>query len=128
VDRIDPIAMQVTERLFTSCSPAGLALGPFQRVMTSCGQVLDGRSGQRLAFSQGQGERTLSGDEIWFNPGDNRYYFGATNVGVVDAETNAPLGFVTYAGGHSIAVDSQTNRIFVPVSGVGVKVFARTGQ
>jgi DNA-binding beta-propeller fold protein YncE len=128
VDRIDPIAMQVTERLFTSCSPSGLALGPFQRVMTACGQVIDGRTGQRLAFSQGQNGTTISGDEIWFNPGDNRYYFGATSVGVVDAETNAPLGFITNAGGHSIAVDSQTNRIFVPVTGVGVKVFARTAQ
>jgi hypothetical protein len=118
----------VTERLFTSCSPSGLALGPFQRVMTACGQVIDGRTGQRLAFSQGQNGTTISGDEIWFNSGDNRYYFGATSVGVVDAETNAPLGFITNAGGHSIAVDSQTNRIFVPVTGVGVKVFARTAQ
>jgi len=128
VDRIDPIAMQITERMFTSCqvgSPAGLALGPFQRVMTSCGQVLDGRTGQHLAFSQGQNGTLISGDEIWFNPGDNRYYFGATSVGVVDAETNIPLGFVTLAGGHSISVDSQTNRIFVPVAGVGIKVFAR---
>jgi len=125
VDRIDPIAMQVTERLFTSCSPSGLALGPFQRVMTACGQVIDGRTGQHLAFSAaGQNGTTISGDEIWFNSGDNRYYFGATSVGVVDAETNTPLGFVTSAGGHSIAVDSQTNRIFVPVAGVGIKVFS----
>jgi hypothetical protein len=131
VDRIDPIAMVVTERLFTSCSPAGLALGPFQRVMTSCGQVIDGRSGQHLAFSAaGQNGTTISGDEIWFNPGDNRYYFGAANTGVVDAETNTPLGFLPEAnpGNHSIAADSNTNRIFVPVAGVGIKVFARTGQ
>jgi hypothetical protein len=128
VDRIDPIAMQITERLFTSCSPSGLALGPIQRVMTACGQVIDGRTGQHLAFSQGTGDLTISGDEIWFNPGDNRYYFGSTNVGVVDAETNHPLGFMTFGGGHSIAVDSATNRIFVPVTGVGIKVFARTVQ
>src|SRR5262249_6162272 len=128
VDRIDPIAMQMTERFFLGCSPAGLALGPIQRVMTFCGAVIDGRTGWHVAFSQGQGDLTIGGDEIWFNPGDNRYYFGSTNVGVVDAETNIPLGFVTSAGGHSIAVDSETNRIFVPVSGVGIKVFARTVQ
>jgi len=131
IDRIDPIAMQITERLFTSCSPAGLALGPFQHVMTSCGQVIDGRTGQHLAFSAaGQNGTTISGDEIWFNPGDNRYYFGAANTGVVDAETNTPLGFLPEAnpGNHSIAADSNTNRIFVPVAGVGIKVFARTGQ
>jgi len=126
IDRIDPIAMQRTESFFLTCSPSGLALGPFQRVMPACGDVIDGRTGLHLAFSQGFGDQTISGDEIWFNPGDNRYYFGATNVGVVDAETNYPLGFVTFAGGHSIAVDSQTNRIFVPATGVGVKVFART--
>ncbi|HYL97088.1 MAG TPA: hypothetical protein VET69_14880 [Terriglobales bacterium] len=126
IDRIDPIAMQRTERYFLTCSPAGLALGPLQRVMPSCGDVIDGTNGLHLAFSQGFGDQTISGDEIWFNPGDNRYYFGAASVGVVDANTNAPLGFVSFGGGHSIAVDSQTNRIFVPVGGVGVKVFART--
>jgi len=126
VDRIDPIAMQRTDRFFLSCSPSGLALGPLQHVMPACGDLIDGRNGLHLAFSQGYGDQTLSGDEIWFNPGDNRYYFGAASVGVVDAETNYPLGFVTFAGGHSIAVDSETNRIFVPVTGVGVKVFART--
>ncbi|HEY2014613.1 MAG TPA: hypothetical protein VGH38_13980 [Bryobacteraceae bacterium] len=125
VDRIDPIAMTITDRLFLSCSPSGLALGPLQRVMTACGNVIDGRTGAHLAFSQGQGDQTISGDEIWFNPGDNRYYFGAASVGVVDAETNFPLGFITYSGGHSIAVDSQTNRIFVPTA-AGVKVFTRT--
>jgi DNA-binding beta-propeller fold protein YncE len=126
VDRIDPIAMQITERMFTSCSPAGLALGPFQRVMTSCGQVIDGRTGQHIAFSAaGQNGTTIGGDEIWFNPGDNRYYFGNANTGVVDAETNVPLGFLpeTNTGNHSIAVDSNTNRIFVPVTLVGIKVF-----
>ena len=126
VDRIDPVTMQITDRFFITCSPAGLALGPVQRVMTSCGNAIDGRSGLHLAFSQGQGDLTISGDEIWFNPGDNRYYFGAANLGVVDADTNAPLGFVTSGGGHSVAVDSETNRIFVPVTGVGIKVFART--
>jgi YVTN family beta-propeller protein len=125
VDRIDPISMQRTERLFIACSPSGLALGPLQRVMTACGNVIDGRTGLHLAFSQGFGDQTISGDEIWFNPGDNRYYFGANSVGVVDAETNFPLGFVTFAGGHSIAVDSQTNRIFVPTAD-GVKVIAQT--
>ncbi|MBZ5619461.1 MAG: hypothetical protein LAQ69_12170 [Acidobacteriia bacterium] len=125
VDEIDPVAMQMTNRFFLSCSPAGLALGPLQRTMTSCGTVIDGRNGHTLAQSQGYGDLTIGGDEIWFNPGDNRYYFGSTNVGVVDADTHFPLGFVTDAGGHSVAVDSQTNRIFVPVTGVGVKVFAQ---
>jgi hypothetical protein len=128
VDVIDPIAMQVTSRYFLNCDPAGLALGPLQRVMTSCAQVLDGRTGVTLGYSQGNADNPIGGDEIWFNPGDNRYYFGSGNVGVVDAETNEPLGFVdTNVPTHSIAVDSSTNHIFVPATGMGVFVYAQTG-
>jgi len=129
VDVIDPIAMQITNLYFLNCSPAGLALGPLQRVMTSCAQAIDARTGVTIGYSQGTGDNLIGGDEIWFNPGDNRYYFGSGNVGVVDAETNTPLGFVTTGvpGAHSIAVDSSNNHIFVPAAGVGVLVFAQTG-
>jgi len=133
VDVIDPVAMQATNRIYLSCSPAGLALGPLQRVMTSCGQVIDARNGNRLADSNAiwtvyLNAIPIGGDEIWFNPGDNRYYFGSANVGVVDAETNRALGFLaTGVPTHSIAVDSQNNHIFVPATGIGVEVFAQTG-
>ena len=81
-----------------------------------------------MAFAQGQGDNLIGGDEIWFNPGDNRYYFGGSNVGVVDAETNEALGFLdTNVPTHSIAVDSSTNHIFVPATGMGVFVYAQTG-
>jgi hypothetical protein len=128
VDQIDPVAMTVTGHFFLNCDPAGIALGPNQRVMTSCAQVIDGRTGLTLGYSQGVGDTPIGGDEIWYNSGDNRYYFGSSNVGVVDAETNIPLGFVaTGTGTHSIAVDSNTNHIFVPITGVGVAVYAQTG-
>ena len=65
----------------------------------------------------------ISGDEIWYNPGDGKVYFGATNVAVVDTSTNQFLGYVTNSGGHSIAVDPNNNNIYVPVTGVGIKVF-----
>jgi hypothetical protein len=76
-------------------------------------------------------------DEIWYNPGDNRVYFAGgtdfisnSSVPVLDVETNTvvdnivvgapppPLRFT-----HSLAVDSVFNRLFVPVSGVGVEVY-----
>ena len=121
VDEIDPIAMRITNSfVIPTCSPAGLALGPIQRTMTSCGTAVDGRTGAGVATLAG-----VTGDEIWFNPGDNRYYFGATNVLVIDAETNSPLGYLTTSGGHSIAVNSNNGYIFVPVTGAGIKVFAR---
>jgi DNA-binding beta-propeller fold protein YncE len=118
VDEFDPLTMKMTNSYKIGCSPAGLALGPLQRTMTSCGNVLDARSGSIL------GAVTLpAGDEIWFNPGDNRYYFGNAQIGVIDAETNQLLGFLPGAGGHTLAVDSNNNNIFVPVTGVGVNVF-----
>ena len=76
-------------------------------------------------------------DEIWFNRGDDRVYFaGGPNfifdpsVPVLDTGTNTvvavlkvgspppPLRFT-----HSVAADSETNRIFVPISGLGGKVY-----
>ena len=119
VDEFDPLTMKMTNSYKVGCSPAGLALGPLQRTMTSCGNALDARNGSILATIT-----VPAGDEIWFNPGDNRYYFGNANVGVIDAETNQLLGYLTDAGGHTLAVDSNNNNIFVPVTGAGVKVFA----
>jgi len=123
VDEIDPNAMKVT-RVFpisTLCGPAGLALLPRQRLITSCGVVLDVKTGHTLKTITG-----VSGDEIWFNRGDERVYFGEAfppGVGVVDAETNRVLTFINAGDTHSIAADSENNHIFVPVGGVGVKVF-----
>ena len=60
-------------------------------------------------------------DEVWFNPGDNRYYLaesGLQNLGIIDAAT---LTFVAEVesglGAHSVAADLATNHIFVPVAG-----------
>jgi hypothetical protein len=119
VDEIDPIAMKITNSFKITCSPAGLAIGPNQRAMTSCGIVIDARVGNVLAVISIAG----SGDEIWYNPGDNNYYFGNANLAVINAETNQLIGYVTSAGGHSVAVDSNNNNIYVPVTGVGIKVF-----
>lgn len=121
VDEFDPLTMKMTNSYKVTCAPAGLALGPLQRVMTSCGDAIDGRNGSLLGSA-----KLSSGDEIWFNPGDNRYYFGNANLGVIDAETNQFIGYITDKGGHALAVDSNTNYIYAPVTGVGVKVFAPT--
>jgi DNA-binding beta-propeller fold protein YncE len=96
------------------------------------GLVMDARNGNILAnISSGLPQALSAADQIWYNPGDNRVYFAGRNLGVVDAETNAFLGFIapgtqtaTSAGGHSIAVDSYTNYVFVPNSG-GIKVHAQ---
>jgi hypothetical protein len=121
VDEFDPITLKMTNSYKIGCSPAGLVIGPLQRAMTSCGAAIDARTGNTLASVT-----VPSGDEIWFNPSENRYYFGNVSLGVIDAETNQLIGYVTDSGGHTLAVDSNNNQIFVPVTGVGVKVFARS--
>jgi hypothetical protein len=136
VDEIDPIKMDVTRVFPAVCNageaPQGLALIPRQRLATSCGDIIRIKDGKVLTTVPGVGI-----DEIWFNRGDERiYYAGGPNfitdpsVPVVDTDTYTvvavlkvgspppPLRFT-----HSVAADSELNRIFVPISGVGVKVY-----
>jgi hypothetical protein len=122
VDEIDPKAMKVT-RVFgiadpAFAGPAGLALLPGQRLITSTGVVFSAKSGATLATIAG-----ASGDEIWYNSGDNRVYFGAQPMPVVDAESLSIVATINDGNTHSVAADSENNHIFVPVNGVGVQVF-----
>jgi hypothetical protein len=137
VDEIDPIAMKITRVFPTDCGPAGLALIPGQRLMTSCGDVLEIATGKVL-----QRVANVGGDEIWFNPGDERVYFGgfgpspqpSIHVPVVNALppynviATLTVGLIATPPApnhttHSVAADSELNRIFVPVSHEGVKVY-----
>jgi hypothetical protein len=138
VDEIDPDATPASgdsgqgkiTRIFPSSAactagPAGLVLIPNQRLMTSCGDVLDVATGTVVTHVAG-----VAGDEIWFNSGDGRVYFGHNPAFVVDAETyeqitgTGPNGPPIPAGPtHSIAADSENNRIFIPVTNQGVKVY-----
>jgi hypothetical protein len=132
IDEIDPITKTIKRVFPTSCNPAGLALIPGQRLMTSCGDVINIATGllvpPRIAG--------VSGDEIWFNPGDERVYFGGfTSVAVVSAlSPYSSFGTLPWVGSfvpppalshfsHSIAADSENNHIFLPVTNTGVLVF-----
>jgi YVTN family beta-propeller protein len=70
----------------------------------------------------------VAGDEIWFNSGDGRVYFGSDPVSVVDAETFQVITNIPVGPTHSIAANSENNHIFVPVTGVGIKVFAESSD
>jgi hypothetical protein len=128
IDIINPLTMQVERSLPAGCSPAGLTLTPDQRLMTSCGQVFDAITGNRLGLPV-----NAQGDQIWYNPGDNYFYFGWFNgsfgpfsgqgVAVVDNGTNRILTYIP-ASTHSLAADPNFNRIFIPVSGSGIQVWA----
>jgi hypothetical protein len=101
------------------CSPAGLALTPNQHLMTSCGIALDTGGGKIAEVSP------VGADEIWYNPGDNRYVIGTA---VVDADSNRIISTLPGAGGtRNGSVDSATGYIFAPYTAAGaagVRVFA----
>jgi hypothetical protein len=132
VDEIDPLSLSLTRSFPTTCGPAGLALLPGQRLITSCGDVVDVLSGKVVTTVPGVG-----GDEIWYNPGDQRVYFaGGTDrisVNVIDGNTYAKLPSLTVGQiltapavsqtTHSIAADAEANVVLVPVTAVGVQVW-----
>jgi hypothetical protein len=101
-----------------NAGPAGLVLTANQHMMTSCGIPLDARSGNILAAPNG-----VASDQIWYNPGDNRYYFGSRGS-VVDADTNQVIATLTGLTGRVIAVDPNNNHVFTPVGGTGIVVYA----
>jgi hypothetical protein len=137
VDEINPTTMTITRAFPTSCGPAGLARIPGQRLITSCGDVLDIATGAVLTTVAG-----VAADEIWYNPGDERVYFGDfTSIPVVNGvPASAPPSYQVIATlpwqgtpftptppvlhfTHSVAADGVYNHVFVPVSNTGVLVF-----
>jgi len=120
---IDPVSMSVTASYpLPDCRPNGAALGPGHQLLAGCGAahravIIDKTTGAVMAeFS------TVGGsDEVWFNPGDNRYYLGESapqNLGIIDAVTLTVVGEVqSGVGAHSVAADLGNNHIFVPIAG-----------
>src|SRR5712692_6183014 len=145
---LDPRSLSLrTVFSVASCQPAGLALGPHQHLLLGCSQdaIAAGAHAQTIVMSARDGStvatiREVGGsDQVWFNPGDGRYYLAARGMtsnglstgtptpvlGVIDADdnkwvTNIPPG----PNAHSAAADPLNNRIFVPLKGEGVAVFA----
>jgi hypothetical protein len=136
IDEIDPMTRSITRSFATTCSPAGLALIPGQRLITSCGDVVEISTFTLVTTVTGIGPA----DEIWYNPGDERVYFGGIfGSPVVNGVANPTAPFYSVIAklpwtghftpapaqfSHSIAADSVYNHSFVPVSNVGVLVFS----
>jgi hypothetical protein len=69
------------------------------------------------------------GDEVWYNPGDGRFYVTSTDntvvvptggtaptvLGVIDAEDGSWLQNVPDMGGRNASAFPENNRIFSPV-------------
>jgi hypothetical protein len=153
VARISPITGAV-DALFPVkfCQPAGLALGPKQDLLLGCSVVFDTAGADWSATDtktaapvsiimdakNGSIDKVIPGvsgsDEVWFNPGDGRYYLAARNqpggpaLGVIDAQSQALVQVVATVnvGGkanvfpagtaHSVAVNPHNNHVFVPLA------------
>src|SRR5207249_4482037 len=156
VKRINPHTATVEATfLVQDCQPAGLTLGPNQDLLLGCsvvfdtaGNVWDKNNPNSIAAptqiildaKTGEVDATVKGvggsDEVWFNPGDGRYYTASRNnptgpvLGVIDAERQTLVQIVptiNTAGNtvtatrfpagtaHSVAVDSRNNHALVPL-------------
>jgi hypothetical protein len=140
IDEIDPRLgnpngpVVVNSFVVPNCMASGVVQGPGNNFLVGCadhdGQafppneyVINGTSGSIIATINNVG----GVDEVWYNPGDNRYYVAARDMpngpvmGVIDAGTNLWLQNVsTNTNSHSIAVDSSTNHAFVPMQAGGI--------
>ena len=112
------------------CQPAGMVMGPGHQLCVACGKdavdkgfppstiVVDLESRLQHRFEEVGGS-----DQVWYNPGDGRYFLAARGMtggavlGVIDA---ASLSWVanlpTSPDSHSVAADEVRNLIFVPLS------------
>jgi hypothetical protein len=139
VDEIDPQLgnpngpVVVNSFVTPDCMPTSVVQGPGNNFLVGCadhdGQafppneyIIDGSAGTILANITNVG----GVDEVWYNPGDSRYYVAARDMpngpvlGVIDAIKMLWLENVaTNTNSHSVAVDPVTNHAFVPMQAGG---------
>jgi hypothetical protein len=148
VDVINPKSMKLVQvyPLPKNYIPNGMALGPNQQLLLVQSPeglkangwaetiVMNATNGKIVATIPQVG----GGDEVWYNPGDNRFYIGANQmtvdgsssapgvcvVGVIDAATDLWVENIPTGCASSLAADPSNNHLFVPESGVGVSVYA----
>jgi hypothetical protein len=121
-----------------ACGPNGATVGPHDHLLLGCTPQNNPSNTTTLVINAKTKEQTpisdiTGSDEVWFNKGDQRYYLGASRdcttpgtpcpsasqqtpvLGVIDAKTNLLIEKVPQSSGsHSVAADSEHNRIFVP--------------
>jgi len=121
-----------------ACGPNGASVGPDDNVILGCTPQNNPSDVITLVINaQTKAQTPITGitgsDEVWYNSGDGRYYTGSSRdckiagspcptagqqaavLGVIDAEANTLVEKVPQSSGsHSVAADSELNRIFVP--------------
>jgi hypothetical protein len=145
VEVIDPVAGKIVDTFkipLQDCStPQGMALGPDKQIMIGCngahGAAGDSGNGLHSGIIINENTGAVIGvipnesgpDEVYYNAGDGQYFLArsaavGTNqlLGVVDANGKKADQSVftankTIAGrnAHSVAADTGTNQVFVPI-------------
>jgi hypothetical protein len=124
----------VNSYVMANCMPTSIVQGPGNNFLVGCADhdgeafppneyVIDGTSGAILTQIYNVG----GVDEVWYNPGDNRYYLAARDMpngpvlGIIDAASNLWLqNAPTNTNSHSVAVDPSNNHAFVPMQSGGI--------
>jgi hypothetical protein len=128
---IDPIGMTV-EKVYgfdcptlagnNSTSTTGIALGQNQTLLVSaCGLpvIMDATNGAIINVVNQVG----GGDEVWYNPGDDRFYVtgsdaatGAPSLGMIDGSSGNWILNVTDVRGRNPAAFPETNDVYTVVA------------
>jgi hypothetical protein len=115
------------------CGPNGATVGPHQNLLLGCTPSNFPPGTTTLVINaETKNYANIGGitgsDEVWFNPGDKRYYTGSSGMpkpagstlgtgavlGVIDGTSILIETIPQSSGSHSVAADCKRNRIFVP--------------
>jgi hypothetical protein len=144
VARINPNGALETLFPVQFCQPAGLTIGPREDLLLGCSVVFDTAGVPWTAADTktaapiqiimdaktGAIDKRVAGvggsDEVWFNPGNGRYYTGSRNnptgpvLGVIDAKSQTLIQVIPTVNkapgsAHSVAVNPHNDLAFVPL-------------
>jgi hypothetical protein len=114
------------------CSPNGITVGPNSNLLEGCTPGNNPSDTTTLVFNPlstacsefifcySQIFGITGSDEVWFNPGDQRYYTGSSKqpggavLGVIDGTSVLIETIPQSSGSHSVAANCLNNTIFVP--------------
>jgi hypothetical protein len=112
-----------------NCGPSGLALGQNETIVAACGNSTSMTTFNAVTFAQLNNVPGPSPDEVWYSPQTNRFYGGDTvggTLAVLDGNGNLLSRVPTSAGAHSVAVEGQSDHVFVPQSvapNIGITIY-----
>src|SRR5947208_11586523 len=127
----DPVTNPGVVQL-SDCGPNGATVGPHDNLMLGCTQANNPTNRSTLVINATTKHYShvngiVGSDEVWFNPGDARYYTGsnrncapsgcpaqAAALGVIDITSVLVETIPQSSGSHSVAADAKRNLIFVP--------------